>query len=179
MVLFVLRRYAPFSGSTSGRDACLWFCQKVLAQTNLHILPIALAVFAVGQYVHKHPELKDKLDELTTVLEDKTKTELRSFRLSHYSHHFNVNEGLGRLSIGRYIFLPVNALVSLALITTNNYKKNRDYIKQSVLLYQQNISANKGYVSPDSQRKSTIDHFWITLLMKEFLTLSPLGAWKR
>ena len=79
----------------------------------------------------------------------------------------------------RYIFLPINAIVSYALILSNNYKSNRKYVNRASSLYIESILCNKAYCEPEeAPLKSTVNQYWVALLLSTFKDTQPIGMLK-
>lgn len=176
MALYVLRRYITFSRATQGENAALWFCKKVLDSPDANAIIIAMAIVAVNDYLRTNNELKENFRLLTDRLEEKVKTITKRGHFLEYQHHFTVEDRETGQSSNRYIFLPINAIVSYALLIAKKYRRNKDYINKVVEQYQKRISINKGYSDPEqAPRKSTPNHYWITLLFQTFSKLSPIG----
>lgn len=176
IALYVLRRYITFSRSIQGENAALWLCQKVLDSSDANAIIIAMAILSVNDYLRTNNDLKEKFKLLTNRLEEKTKTITKGGYFLEYQHHFTVEDRETGQSSNRYIFLPINAIVSYTLLIAKKYRRNKDCINKVVKQYQKRISINKGYSDPEqAPRKSTANQFWVALLLKEYLKISPLG----
>jgi len=176
LALYVLRRYVPFAGSNLGKEAALWFCKKIDTLPETNSIVIALATIAIHEYSEKYSELKQPSVKLTEILEQKLKNFPKNKNMPEFPHHFTVYDRKEGQSRNRYIFLPVDAVVSYALIISGRYKRNKTYIDSVVSSYQQSILANKGYSNPElAPRKSTVNHYWIALLMRAYSDIKPIG----
>ena len=176
MALYVLRRYIPFSKSQEGKEASLWFCNKLINTASLSKVELALSIIALREYSQAHHDLLVIFSPLVDRLENNVKGVGRVCNLSEFSHHFTVTYEQVERASNRYIFLPVNALVSYSLLITNKYQTVRDYIDKTVAMCQDSISVNRAYCNPEeSPRKSTVNQFWFTLLLKEYIKVRPVG----
>ncbi len=176
MALYVLRRYIPFSKSQEGKEASSWFCNKLISAANLSKVELALSIIALREYSQVHHDLLVIFSQLVDRLENNVKRLGRVSNLSEFSHHFTVTYEQAERASNRYIFLPVNALVSYSLLITNKYQTARDYINKTVAMCQDSISVSKAYCNPEeSPRKSTVNQFWVTLLLKEYGKIKPAG----
>lgn len=176
IALYVLRRYITFSRSAQGENAALWFSNKVLDSSDANAIIIAMAILAVNDYSRTNDDLKKNIKLLSDRLEEKAKTIAKRGHFLEYQHHFTVVDGETGQSSNRYIFLPINAIVSYALLIAKKYKSNKDYINKVVEQYQKRIIINKGYSDPEqAPRKSTANHYWITLLLQTFSRLGSIG----
>lgn len=177
MALYVLRRYVPFSKSREGKETSLWFCNKVINTANLSRVELALSIIALREYSQVHDDLLVIFSQLIDSLENNVKRLGRVSSLSEFSHHFTVPYEQTERAVNRYIFLPINALASYSLLITNKYQKVRNYIDKTVAMYQDSIFANKAYCNPEeAPRKSTVNQFWVTLLLKEYMEIRPVGS---
>jgi len=175
MALYVLRRYIPFSKSQEGKQASSWFCNKLIT-ANLSKVKLALSIIALREYSQVHNDVSVIFPQLVDRLEKKVKKLGRVSNLSEFPHHFTVPHEEAEKKRNRYIFLPIDALVSYSLLITNKYQTARDYIDKTVAMYQDSISVNKAYCNPEeAPRKSTVNQFWVTLLLKEYRKVRPVG----
>lgn len=176
MALYVLRRYIPFSKSQQGKAASSWFCNKLISATNLSKVELALSIIALREYSQVHDDVSEIFPQLVDRLEQKVKKLGRLSNLSEFPHHFTVPHKEAEKKRNRYIFLPINALVAYSLLITNRYQTAKDYIDITVAMCQDSISVNKAYCNPEeSPRKSTVNQFWVTLLLKEYMKIRPVG----
>lgn len=176
MALYVLRRYIPFSKSQQGTEASSWFCNKLINTPDLNNVELALSIIALREYAKAHHDLSVIFSQLVDRLEKKVKKLGRVSNLSECPHHFTVPHEEVEKRRNRYIFLPINALAAYSLLITDRYQTAKDYIEITVAMYQDSVSVNKAYCNPEeSPRKSTVNQFWVTLLLKEYIEIRPVG----
>lgn len=176
LALYVLRRYVSFAGSNLGKEVALWFCKKIETSPEINSITIALAIIAIHDYSKRHNELNQPLTSLTKRLEQKITRFPKNTNMPEFSQHFTVNDRRTGQSRNRYIFLPVDAIVSYALITSGRYKRNGTYVDDVVSNYEGSILVNKAYSNQElAPRKSTVNHYWIALLMRAYSNLKPVG----
>lgn len=176
MALYVLRRFVPFSGSTKSRDIVSRFSQKVLGLENPNSITIALSVIVAASYVSKHQMLRSDLIRLAVRLEEKVKKIGKNPSLSEYHHHFTVESEETEQWNNKYIFLPINAIVAYALILSDRYKDNKNYIDKVISHYISKISSYKAYCDPEeAPRKSTVNQYWVALLLNSYREIKPVG----
>jgi ABC-type multidrug transport system fused ATPase/permease subunit len=106
---------------------------------------------------------------LVGVLESSIRNSSHQKKLDENHHNFTVK------SDNKYVRFPVEALISYALIIVGHDKLNRGFINSTVKLYEENIILNRGYLNrEEAQRKSTVNHYWLTLLLKAYVGLTDL-----
>lgn len=169
MALYVLRRYIPFSGSSLAKETALSFCNNIKASSSINSVSLALAVIALHEYALKNKELEEPLNHLIGTLENKIRNSSHQKKLVETHHNFTVK------SDNKYVRFPVEALVAYALIIVDHDKLNKGFINDVVKLYEENIIRNRGYLNPEeAPRKSTVNHYWLTLLLEAYVGLEDL-----
>jgi len=176
MALYVLRRYTPFSKGQQGKQASSWFCDKLVKAAAANRVELALSIIALRDYSQAHNDLAEAFSQLADRLGSNIRKLGRVSDLSEFVHHFTVPSKNSGETRNRYVFLPTNAVVAYSLLITGQYRTARDYIDETVAMYQKSIAAHGAYCNPEqSPRQSTVNQFWVALLLKEYGKLTPAG----
>ena len=176
MALYVLRRYTPFSKGQQGKQASSWFCDKLAKSAVTNRVQLALSIIALREYSLAHNDLAEAVSQLADRLVSNVRKLGRVSDLSEFVHHFTVPSKDPGETRNRYVFLPTNAVVAYSLLITGQYQTGRDYIDRSVAMYQRSISTHGAYCNPEqSPRQSTVNQFWVALLLDEYGRITPAG----
>ena len=171
--LLALRRYRPFKLTNECEKTIEWLLNRIQQNGSLKPHELALAVLALSEY-----ENIDIDDNNYGPVFDKCKKRLLSWAERREKERigretkalfFQAPLGMEDRKITKYLFFRPDCLVASAVLRIDYNQQARGYTCDVVDYFSSETNSNQGFAAPLTDKKSTVDHYWIYSLLDNFI----------